>query len=368
MSLTTLGAAAQHITTPMALAAAVLMLGVPLVQQVLKRRGRPNRDTKLVLRGIFILGLVFGVLATGSYLYGQSAQREIRISGAVRDEAGAGIESARVAIDGRDSGTTGPDGAFAFTIPASRSANQYVLRVFKEGYAPGVVTVSGTNPQPVSVELKRPEVSLDGVLGLPSSMSVRHYLGVPSLEVALTYTNPLPTDLHLSDIGVTLVSPAGKAIPMTMEATAVVQGRLEQPMTQWNLLPNSTFSSDYFYFNADAEFLSLQQRIFNELAPKSAGMTAPNTQASLLEPATVSDLRSYMGAHFIWTAGIWKVKAHARAKGRPLEAVATFTLEEAEVQRMRAIADYYPAALGVAPIWRFWGSADANPVLSVALE
>ena len=60
--MTTLGAAAQHITTPMALAAAVLMLGVPLVQQVLKRRGRPNRDTKLVLRGIFILGLVFVVI------------------------------------------------------------------------------------------------------------------------------------------------------------------------------------------------------------------------------------------------------------------------------------------------------------------
>lgn len=367
MDASTLGTAAQQITTPMALAAVVLMLAAPIIQQILKRRGKPNRDTRLVLRGVFILGLVFGLLAFASYLYGQFIHREIRVSGAVRDEAGAGIAAARVAIDGRDSGSTDAQGDFAFTIPASRSADSYTVRIFREGYSPETVSISGANPPPLSVVLKRPPLRLDGALNLASSMVVRHYLGVPSIEVALSYSNPLSTELLFTDIGVTLESPAGRAIPMMMEGVSVIPGRFDPPLTQWNLAPNGNFTIDHFFFNPDAEFFTLQQRVFTELAPHSAAATAPNPQAVYLGAETVSTLRQYMNAHFIWTPGTWKVKAHARARGQYIVSASTFVLDQADVDKMRAIANFYPSALGVAPNWRFWGTADANPVLTVSL-
>ena len=51
-----------------------------------------------------------------------------------------------------------------------------------------------------------------------------------------------------------------------------------------------------------------------------------------------------------------------------LNTIQYVVLDEADVRRMRAIADFYPSALGVAPNWRFWGTADANPIVSVALN
>lgn len=51
----------QHVKTPLALAALVFLLGAPLLRQVLARKGRPNDDTKAIIRYGFILGVVWGV-------------------------------------------------------------------------------------------------------------------------------------------------------------------------------------------------------------------------------------------------------------------------------------------------------------------
>ena len=53
----------QYVRTPLALAALVFLVGTPLVRQILRRKGKPNEDTKAVIRYVFGIGLVFGVLA-----------------------------------------------------------------------------------------------------------------------------------------------------------------------------------------------------------------------------------------------------------------------------------------------------------------
>ena len=75
-----------------------------------------------------------------------------------------------------------------------------------------------------------------------------------------------------------------------------------------------------------------------------------------------------MESLFIWVPGTWEVRAEAQAGGRPLQARAHFQLTKEAVGRMKAMAQYYPAALGVAPAWRFWANNDAQPLATVELQ
>lgn len=356
-----------HASTPLALAALVLLLGAPLLREILRRKGRSTKDSAAIIRYGFLLGGVFGVLAIASVLYSQSQFTEIRISGTVRGASGAGLAQVRVNVDGADSGVTDGDGRFAFTLPAARASSHYTVNFYREGFEPLAVKAEGRHPAALSVVLDKAALATGNIIALPPTLVVRHNLGVPSLELALTFNNPQATEITLTDIGVTLVSPEGNTVPMLMEGLSLMPGQFLQPLPMWKLEAGGSAHITYFYFNANPQFLALHQRVFAELAPHAAAITQPDPTARLLSDALVQDLRAYMQSQFIWTPGTWEIRAHARSAGLPLEARASFTLSEAAVARMAAIANYYPAALGVAPNWRFWETTDAGPVVVVGL-
>src|SRR4051812_32521641 len=105
----------QAVKTPLALAALLLVLGMPVVKEVLKAKGKATETAREALRYGFVLGLVFGVMAIAAFVYTAGFNREIRISGTVRDESGAGVAFVTVGIAGREGGITDAGGNFAFT-------------------------------------------------------------------------------------------------------------------------------------------------------------------------------------------------------------------------------------------------------------
>ena len=142
----------KQVRTPLALAALVLLLGAPILQSLI-RYGRPNADTGAVIKYGFALALTFGVLSMAAFVYTASFTREIRISGTVRDETGKGLPQVDVSIVGCCSGTTNDKGEFAFTIPDSRAASDYVAEVFRDGYMLQKVPLKGRAPDPFAVKL-----------------------------------------------------------------------------------------------------------------------------------------------------------------------------------------------------------------------
>jgi hypothetical protein len=358
----------QYIRTPLALAALILLLGTPIVRQIVGRKGKSNADTQAVLRYGFILGLVFGVLAIAAFVYTATFNREIRISGIVRDETGAGLPFVTVRIAGRDGGVTDDGGNFAFTIPDARAADEYTADVFHEGFLIEHVTLKGRYPQPASVMLRRTPVQMDHILVLPSGLTLRHNLGVPQVEIALSYANPFPNSITLTNIGVTLLSPSGQPIPMLMEAVSLAPGQYGPPLPIWKLDKGDSTTVGYSFFNTNPGFMELEQKVYGELGPKQFTIKGPDPTATLLSQGLVQELRDYMQSQFVWVPGKWEIRATCKVEGHELKTAATFTLSDVEVERMKAITKYYPAALGVAPAWRFWQTADADPVVNVLLS
>lgn len=358
----------RSIRTPLGLAALALLVGAPLLRQILLRKGRPNADTQSIVRYAFIVGLVFGVLAIISSIYSDSLNREVRISGTVRDESGVGVPFAAVGVPGKDGGVTNDTGTFAFTIAGARAASEYQLEAFKEGYEIGHATAAGTHPDPVSITLKRIDYPPEAVVRLPATLALRHNLGVPQVEIALVYTNPYPRKVVIEDLSLALNAPAGTPIPMLLEGISVAPNVWGPPLPLWELEKSQNAVITYSFFNTDADFLQLQQRVMNEVLPQQANIKGPDPTARILSDPLVKDLRAHLASRFIYAAGTWQFTLRYRLEGRSIERKATFALTNDNIAKMRAIGKYYQAGLGVLPIWRFWQSEDANPAVFVHLK
>lgn len=283
----------ESVRTPLALAALVLLLGAALLRQILTRKGHPNEDTKAIVRYGFILGLVFGVLAIGSFVYSESINREIRISGIVEDESGAGIPNASVRIAGRGGGVADAEGNVAFTIPASRAARDYSMQVSAPSYQMAEIALKGRDPQPFTVVLKKQAVSVANALALPAEMTVLHWLGVPEIWLPLTFTNPFPDTTKVTDITISVVPPSGSTILLTMNAI-MVPGQLPQPpLPLLSLNKGDQITFIYDFFDGDSTFQVILQKVGQEVAPKQSTYLYPDPKANILSPSLVKELRSY---------------------------------------------------------------------------
>ncbi len=357
------------VRTPLALAALAFLLGAPILRAIVSRRSSPNADTRAIIRYGFGLGGLLAVLSTAATVYSATFAREIRISGMVRDaETSAGLGAVDVRVPGSASGATDSTGNFSFTIPDSRRADAYTLEAYRSGYALERVAVSGPIPSASGITIALRRARHPPSISLPQSLTVRHNLGVPQVEIALTYTNPNGDPVTLTDIGLTLVAPSGTAIPMNLEMMSVAPGQFGPALAMWKVEGNQAVTLLHSFFNIDPDFVNLQQRVFAEFTAKRLDRQTPNPNARLLSNALVRSLREYMRARFIWAPGIWQVRAHARAESAVVQAEAAFVLGDTELRRMRAISDYYQAGLGVFPNWRFWYSPEANPAATVLLS
>lgn len=358
----------RSVRTPLGLAALALLLGAPLLRQVLLRRGKPSEDSKAIVRNVFIFGLVVSVLAISSTVYSDWLNREVRISGLVRDETGAGVPFASVLVPGRDGGTTQADGSFAFTVAGARAANTYGLEVSKEGFEPASVTLQGSHPDPISVILKRITFSNDAIVRLPDNITLRHNLGLPQVELAIFYANPYPKKIAFQDISLTLTSPTGTVIPMRLELIMLAPGAPGPPLNSWEVDRGTTSTVTYSFFNEDVDFVQLQQRVFDEIAPQQSSIKGPDPTVRLLSDGLVKNLRDHFTTHFVYAPGKWLATLHYRVDGRSVDRHASFKLAEETIVKMRAIEKYYSSGLGVVPNWRFWQSEDANPTVVAALS
>ena len=216
------------IGTPLALAALCLFVVSGLLKAIVKT---PKRGPllKLFIHWVFILALVLGVLANISYLLVAGHSREVRIAGTVHDQDDKGLDRAIVDIPGRGRGVTREDGSFEFTIPDSRTADQYPVTVSLAGFQSWHETLKGPIPkETIDATLKRPILKAEELIQKPDRLIISHYLGLPQVDITLSLRNPLPETIQLDQISVSVVSPDGKRTELVGMATYSPQGQFSE--------------------------------------------------------------------------------------------------------------------------------------------
>uniref|UniRef100_I2PZ33 Uncharacterized protein n=1 Tax=Desulfovibrio sp. U5L TaxID=596152 RepID=I2PZ33_9BACT len=358
----------QQVRTPLALSALALLVAAPILKTILEKKDKPNEDTKSIIRYLFITGLVFGVLAI--FVYWQSIPEEIRVSGSVRDQqTGAALQFVDVHIPGCGGGQTKSNGDFEFTIPDSRAADEYVADIYLADYDPQRIILKGRYPKPISVTLKKSVVDYSNIIQLPNNILIGHHLGIPLVQANIVFANPFSKEIQISDIEMTITKPDGSNIPMSMDRMSVIPGQWAMPLPVWTLRKNVSDKITYIFFSGDnVLFINLQQKVANELNKLQNPVYHPDQNLSLISDETVQELKRFMLSQFIWIAGDWKITVSCKVNGMDSNCAAKFYVSEDMISKMKAIANYYPSAIGVIPGWSTWSSTIANPIATVDLK
>jgi hypothetical protein len=352
-----------QVTTPLALAALILLLGAGTLRLLLK--SKPNPVAKSIVRWGFIVSLVFGVLAIASFflIESQSLGSELRFAGTVRDSSGSGLEGVSVTVTGCASGVTGLGGNFELTIPGSRKAKTYEVVISHPGWQKVVKTIEGPRPGPLSVSLERSQLAVDSVISVTAPIVLTHYLGQPQLTIPLTLRNSAPRAAEATLLAAVVESPAGQRRELTFT------GYGSENAVQWVaetgpflVKPGAAWSRNVGFANFELGGDALVQRAQEELGGAKAG------EAKVLPAELVQQLTTLMERRLIWTPGEWKLHLACSLDGARYERVMGFTLSAEDVARMRAVAKYYPSGAGVLRSNMFPVFSDANPTLQVTVR
>lgn len=356
----------NNVTTPLALAALCLMLGTGLLKVISK--AKPNPALQLSIHWGFILALTLGVLANVSFVFMAGFGREIRIAGTVRDDSGKPVSRAIVDVAGRGRGITDDYGGFEFSIPDSRKANEYEVVVSLAGHSPERRTLQGPRPDTmVSVTLKRQVLKAEELIGKPDSLMISHYLGMPQMDVSLSFQNPLPEKIRLENIAVSVVSPDGQTMALPMQGTYAPMGNqfVHGAMRVLELDKDRPWKLGYSFYAGDQGVNPLLNRVQTEV---SVITSTPAPGQRILSQSLAKELEEFMERKLIWKAGEWRLTVEAAVEGRIHARSFRFNLAPDDVARMKALARYYPTGAGVLPVVRLPQFADATASVTVTLR
>lgn len=352
------------VTTPLALAALCLLLGTAFMKVV--AGSKSTQAVKLAIHWGFVLALTMAVLANISYLTVASFGREIRIAGTIRDDSGQPLGRAIVESPGHGRGITDDYGAFEFSIPDSRKSESYEIVASLEGYSTESMVLEGPKPKrTVSLTLKKPVLLANDLIRRPSMVIVSHYLGMPQVDIGLSFANPVPSEVLLENISLTLVAPDGKRISLPMACTYDPLNNQPSPALPSVLLEKSgTWNLNYGFFLGDMSLNDLMQKAQVEF-PANSAIPAPGTK--IFSPGLVDEFKGYMRRHMIWTAGTWQLIIACDVGSESMSRTSSFSLTDTDIQRMEAVANYYETGAGVLPIARLPQFADASASVVVTI-
>jgi hypothetical protein len=353
----------SSVTTPLALAALCLLAGSGVLTAVSKQR-KPTRTMTLTIHWGFILALALGTLANVSYVVIASFGREIRIAGTVRDDAGKALPRAVVDIPGRGRGISDDYGAFEFSVPDSRKADDYEGIATLDGYGAAPFKLKGPQPkQTLSLTLTQPKMTPEGVIRHPEKLFIGHYLGMPQVDVTLGFSNPMPNPLKLENIALAVTSPAGKVFELPMVGSYAPNGVFNPfPLSTLELVKSQNFSVGYRFFRGSPAH---NEVMFHAQSEFPMNQPQPQLGQLIFSEAMKTRFVSLLEREFIWSAGTWGLTVTTSVQGFKLERRFTFALAPAEITKMKSVTQYYRTGYSTLPALP--AAPDGNSNVSVVV-
>ncbi|MBK8006066.1 MAG: carboxypeptidase regulatory-like domain-containing protein [Gemmatimonadetes bacterium] len=347
------------VKTPLSLAALVLLLISQILRHANEKRGRPNPGLVKWLMGLGLACLTIIVL---SDLLKHWWLQEIRFSGSVVDEAGMALDGAAIRIPGADGGRSDVTGAFAFTVPASRSAPSYTADVSLRGYVSQQVEFKPRRPEPVRIVLSRRPYLEGSMLNLSGQVVVRHFLGTPQLDATVQFANPSGDSIIVREISVAVSTSGGESRLLLPEVTYM--GGMVQPA--WSMLalaPGQVVTVGYGFSSVNSNLMAYQGKLAQALGQKVVVAQLPDPRVTLLSPELVREARQMLAADFWWTVGTTHLTVSATFGQRRVTREFTFALSAGDVAAMKAIGEFYGSGIGVLPAWRNIPVEQARPAV-----
>ena len=334
------------VTTPLALAALCILAGTGALKAVSRRK--PSASLTLFIHWGLVLALVLGLLANVSFLVIASFGREVRIAGSVRDDADRPLSRAIVEIPGRGRGITDDYGAFEFSVPDSRKADEYEGIVSLEGYGSKRFTLKGPIPrQNVSISLKRPTLEASELIKPPEDVIVSHYLGQPVVMMKVRLFNPLPARIVTEGLSASLTGPDGVNYPLEMVGHWTPMGQyIAGPFNMIALEAGQTWTLGYRFMYINPEVSRLLGDAQKEFPPTSR---LPAVGQLIFSPEFAARLEQFMKSSMAWKPGKWTITVRCSVHGRDYSRQASFPVRESHLDIFRSVSRHYRTGFSTLP-------------------
>jgi hypothetical protein len=328
------------ITTPLALAALLLLLGAGAVRIIL-RGARPSIAKQMINYG-FALALALGALANVSYILVEHGKTELLINGTVRSDQGRYIPNAIVNLPGKGRGITSDDGEFALSIPTSRGANEYEAIVTAPGYSTVTKKIVGPGPTSIDVTLSAIHMSAEDIVVVAPQAVAAQYVGTPELDLLLTFQNELAEPIQISDLAVRITAPDGTHRDLALAGESAGPGLpLGAPVPTLTVPANQSSQQIplrlyYLFMTTDSDLIRLSQSAAAELQP-----LIQSSKPLKLSDSLTAEFVKRANEAFYWRPGSWSVDLLFTCKGVPEHVRRRFDLPVESVDRMKRVAGYY---------------------------
>jgi hypothetical protein len=164
------------ITTPLALAALLLLVFGTILGSIFRTRG-----ARRVVVWIFSSVIILSVMANIAYLVQIFLFSEALLTGNVRDSESNRIKFPYVDLQAVGRTATSDDGSFQVSIPYSRQRASYAIFSSAPGFSPYSSTLLGPRPEPRTITLQKLKATLDNSMQFGSDITLTQDIGIPIL-------------------------------------------------------------------------------------------------------------------------------------------------------------------------------------------
>lgn len=357
-----------QVTTPLALAALVIIVGAGVLKTVLKKR--TTVGGKMLIRYGFALAIILSLSANASYITTAYMSEQRVFSGSVQRPDGEYVSGVVVDVVGVARAVTLQDGSFKVLVPRSVRADSLQVTFSRDGYASHEASISGTDLKPLRVTLQTRQFDFRTDITVTSEMALAHYVGLPELHVPLRFRNPTAAPLTIQGIAAIVTDPNGQKFDLRPIASYAGPGMpLSVPFPQLFLNPAQEFAAIFVFGRNNGSLTNVSPRVNQALFTNpSFSETGPRTDRVVLPDELVEELKRTARANQIWSPGRWAIELRAAANGEVGEKWFVVDVTPTQVAGLEGIYDYYRYGFGLQYGFHYANVMNATPLTFVASE
>ncbi|MGF1706470.1 carboxypeptidase-like regulatory domain-containing protein [Enterovibrio baiacu] len=341
----------EYATTPLALASLVSILVIGLLR--LLSRGKDNALNRIITHYGFSLVLLFGLVGNGIYLFDSYQSSETLIIGTVIDKnSGKYLPRVQVDTGGHARGMTSDTGDFVLAIPKSRVADQYQISASLDGYKRQIATIDNEAKMFVRFELEKLRLDTNTALEVADArLIIGHYLGLPEVQINIKFNNPLTSQIAFKDLQLDVVSPSGVSRRLIQTSASVDSfSPILPPLPSVIVDPSKTVQFMFRFLQYDAHSHQLAIAAQTSLQSDSKfKYRGPQVGSNLLSQELTDRLESSLETSWFWEAGNSTINVSANINGDMARFSRVVSISSEQIEKMKAISNYYQAGFGIYP-------------------
>jgi hypothetical protein len=314
------------ITTPLALAALVLLVFGGILATIFRTRGALRSETnRRAISWIFISVVSLSVLANISYLVQIFLFSEVVFFGNVRDSENNPVKFAFVDVQSVGRTATSDDGGFQISIPYSRQHNSYAIFSSAAGFSTYSSVLAGPRPEPRTIVLQKLTGTLDNTIQFSEKLTLTQDIGIPLISMMFKIGNVIGRPYIIEDLSLVLTQDerAVTLIPIYMKP--LVSQFTLLPLHQIPAPPGSAVEIAVIWGQNQKDVITYIDQIAADLGIHPSDFCTKIRDL----PANVTDrLLEIFRQRFFWKPGKYSAKMSSIVDGKRYERSFTFAVSE----------------------------------------